>query len=130
MKKPSLAYLPWVIVASLIAMPGCGGNRSLQSVSISPASAGSTAQFTATGTYNQMPTSADITASATWCVGASDGVCAGNIAVGASVNAGLAQCLSGFTGTVTILAGKAGTSSGPDMGLPLKPFGAAQLNCP
>jgi hypothetical protein len=130
MRKPSLASVPWALIASMIVLSGCGGNRSLQAVSITPATANSTAQFTATGTYNQMPTTADITSSATWCVGSTSGQCAGNIAVEASVNAGLAQCLSGFTGTVTILAGKAGPPPGADVGFQLKPFGAAQLNCP
>ena len=130
MTAPSFALPSLIVGVLLVVLTGCGSDRSLQSVAVSPATASSTAQFTATGTYNQTPMSADITASATWCVGSSNGHCAGNIAVGASVNAGMAQCLAGFTGPVTILAGKAGTSAGPDMGVQLKPFGVAQLNCP
>src|ERR1700693_1850505 len=127
---------PWgfcllgVLLPITIVMLACGDNRSLQSVSLSPAAASSQAQFTATGIYNKMPSSVDITGSATWCIGSSSGVCAGNIAVHASVNAGLAQCLSGFTGTVTVLAGQSGPPPNPDVGFQLKPFGAAQLTCP
>jgi hypothetical protein len=121
-----------ILVAFIIAIAllGCGDNRSLQSVSISPAVANSSAQFTAIGMYNNMPNTVDITATTTWCVGSSSGICAGNIAVEATVNAGLAHCLSGFTGTVTILAGHAEPPPGADVGFQLKPFAAAQLNCP
>jgi hypothetical protein len=45
------------------------------------------------------------------------------------VNSGTAQCVPGFTGSVTILAGQSGSSMA-DKGAQLKPFGAAQLNCP
>jgi hypothetical protein len=72
----------------------------------------------------------DITTTTTWCVGSSSGVCAGNIIAGATVTSGTAQCLTGFTGSVTILAGKSGPVANPDSGPQLKPFGAAQLNCP
>jgi hypothetical protein len=130
MKKPLSSSLPGVLVALLMVLLGCGDNRSLQSVSISPTAASSKAQFTALGTYNTMPTSVDITGTTTWCIGSSNGVCAGNIAIEATVNAGLAQCLTGFTGTVTVLAGRSGPPPGPDIGNQLKPFGAAQLSCP
>jgi len=129
MKKPS-SSLAAVVPTLLIALLGCGDSRSLQSVSISPASASSSAQFAATGVYNKSPTSVDITATTTWCIGSSSGVCAGNINPGATVNAGLAQCVTGFTGSVTVLAGRGGTMANPDMGTQLKPFGSAQLNCP
>jgi|ERR1700722_1320188 len=121
---------PSILLSLTVVLLACSDNRSLQSVTISPTVAKSKAQFTATGVYNSMPTHVDITSTATWCVGSSNGLCAGNIAIEASVNAGLAQCLSGFTGTVTILAGQAGPSPGPDLGFQLKPFAMAQLNCP
>jgi hypothetical protein len=130
MKKLQLSSLPCVLVALTIVLLGCGDNRSLQSVNISPAVASSSAQFTATGIYNKTPTSVDITASTTWCVGSSSGVCDGNIVAGATVNSGMAACLTGFTGTVTILAGQSGAMANPDSGSQLKPFGTAQLNCP
>jgi hypothetical protein len=132
MKRPRPAFLRGVVLGVAAILLACGANnRSLQSVNISPAAATSSqAQFTATGVYNAMPTSVDITGTTTWCVGSSDGVCAGNIPTRVSVTAGLAQCLSGFSGTVTVLAGQAGPAPGPDVGSQLKPFGAAQLTCP
>jgi hypothetical protein len=124
-----------VISLSLILVTGglfsCGSSRSLQSVTVSPsAAANSPAQFTATGTYNASPTSVDITMSTTWCIGSSNGICDGNIAQGAMVSSGLAQCQPGFSGTVTVLAGQAGSVTMADQGSPLKPYGAAQLTCP
>ena|SRR5579863_1062177 len=127
-RRPS--SLLGVLFALTITLLACSDNRSLRSVTISPTVANSKAQLTATGLYNKPPTTVDITSTTTWCVGSSSGLCAGNIAIEANVNAGLAQCLSGFTGTVTILAGQAGPSPGPDLGFQLKPFGVAQLNCP
>jgi len=127
-KPPSL--LLGLLVTVAIALLACGDNRSLQSVDISPAVAASSAQFSAIGIYNKAPISVDITTTTTWCVGSSSGVCAGNINPGATVNSGLAQCVTGFTGTVTVLAGKSKSVAKPDSGAQLKPFGAAQLNCP
>ncbi|HZZ15195.1 MAG TPA: hypothetical protein VFE08_04455 [Candidatus Sulfotelmatobacter sp.] len=118
-----------VVPACIIALLSCGDNRSLQSVTLSPAVASSKAQFTATGTYNKTPTTVDITGNTTWCPGSSSGVCAGNILTGATVNAGVAQCVPGFTGSVTVLAGQT-VSAMADKGSQLKPFGVAQLNCP
>jgi len=128
--RPRPISLACTLLAISIIQLACGSNRSLQSVSISPAAAASQAQFTATGMYNASPTSVDITATTTWCIGSSNGVCDGNIAQHASVTAGLAQCLSGFSGTVTVLAGQPGPMGLPDQGFQLKPFGAAQLTCP
>ncbi len=129
--RPRPVSLVCTLLAISIVQLACGSNRSLQSVSISPAAAAnSQAQFAATGMYNAPPTSVDITASTTWCIGSSNGVCDGNIAQRASVTAGLAQCLSGFSGTVTVLAGQPGPMGLPDQGFQLKPFGAAQLTCP
>jgi hypothetical protein len=113
-------------------MLACGGNnRALQSVAVSPSAAtGPQAQLAATGIYNTMPTSVDITATTTWCIGSSNGICDGNIAQQAYVSGGLAQCNSGFSGTVTVLAGQKGPPPNPDEGYQLQPFGAAQLTCP
>ena len=110
---------------------GAGNDHSLQSVSVSPsAAASSQAQFTATGIYDTMPTSVDITGTTTWCIGSMSGLCASDVAMFAEVTAGLAQCSPGFSGTVTVLAGQAGPPPGPNQGSQLKPFGAAQLTCP
>ena len=70
---------------------GTASNRSLQSVSVSPSvAANSQAQFTATGIYNTMPTSVDITATTTWCIGSASGLCTADVAEFAEVTAGLA----------------------------------------
>jgi len=122
---------PIVVLLTLsIALFACGNSRKLQSVSVSPTTANSPAQFTATGIYNTMPNNVDITATTAWCIGSSNGVCDGNIVQGASVNKGLAQCLSGFSGTVTVLAGQPGPMGLPDQGNQLQPYGTAQLTCP
>ncbi len=130
--RPRPACLPGILLSISIALLACGGNsHTLQSVSVSPAAATSSqAQFTATGIYNTMPTSVDITGTTTWCIGSSNGVCDGNIAQFAYVTAGLAQCLPGFAGTVTVMAGQKGPTPGPDQGYQLQPFGTAQLTCP
>jgi outer membrane lipoprotein SlyB len=128
MKKRSCS-LAAVVLALTIALFACGSDRSLQSVSVSPTAAKSSAQFTATGIYNKSPSNVDITTATTWCIGASSGACVGNINAGATVNSGTAHCTPGFTGSVTILAGQV-SSAMADTGSQLKPFGAAQLNCP
>jgi hypothetical protein len=121
--------LSMILLTSILL--ACGSSHSLQTVTVSPATAASSqAQFTATGIYNSSPTSVDITASTTWCIGSTNGICDGNIAQGATVSAGLAQCLTGFSGTVTVLAGQSGAMTVADQGFPLKPYGAAQLTCP
>ncbi len=129
--KPRPACLLGLLLAIAIVLLACGAsNRSLQSVSVSPAAATSPAQFTATGIYSQMPTSVDITSTTTWCIGSMSGLCASDVAMFAEVTAGLAQCLTGSTGTVTVLAGQAGPPPGLNLGSQLQPFGAAQLTCP
>ncbi len=129
--RPRPSSLPGILLSISLALLACGSNnRSLQSVSVSPAVSSSQTQFTATGIYNTMPTSVDITTTTTWCIGSSNGVCDGNIVQRAYVSAGLAQCDQGFAGTVTVLAGQKGQTPGPDQGYQLQPFGAAQLTCP
>ncbi|MFZ0417035.1 MAG: hypothetical protein WAM04_02945 [Candidatus Sulfotelmatobacter sp.] len=120
-----------VLVAIAIVLLACGGsNRSLQSVSVSPTAATSPAQFTATGIYRQMPTSVDITSTTTWCIGSTSGLCSADVVAFAEVTAGLAECESGFSGTVTVLAGQAGPTPGVNQQAQLQPFGSAQLTCP
>ena len=126
-KLPPASHLCFLITIALFA---CGDNRSLQSVSTTPAVTRSKTQFTATGIYNQAPTSVNITNTVAWCVGSSNGICAGNIVPGATVNAGLALCIMGFAANVTILAGQSEAVMMPDTGPTLKPFGSAQLTCP
>lgn len=64
-----LLTITLVPIACVLLACGGGNNSSLQSVSVSPAAATSQAQFSATGIYNTMPTSVDITGTTTWCIG-------------------------------------------------------------
>ena len=125
-KLPPASHLCFLVTIT-IALFACGDNRSLQSVTITSATASAKTRFTATDIYNQAPTSVNITSTIAWCVGASNGICAGHIMPGAAVNAGLAQCVTGFTGNVTILAGQSGAVMMPDTAPNLNPFGTAQL---
>ena len=126
----------WVAIGlGFLAMLGCG-NSKLSSVNLSPAVAdaqnfpGGQVQFAATGTYSNSSKVVPLT-NVTWCIGSTTGMCNGNIVTSASVNAnGLAQCLPGATGTVTVIAGSGGRQSNPDGGRQLTVFGTAQLTCP
>ncbi len=127
----------WVLVGfALLGMLGCG-NSGITSVNVSPAvadaqnSPGGQVQFTAMGTIGGSSKQVPLT-KITWCVGTSTGGCNGNIAAAAFVSgSGLAQCVQGATGTVTIIAGTGGRPpSMPDEGAQLKVFGTAQLTCP
>ncbi len=130
--RPWPACLLGIILAISIVLLACGGsNHPLQSVAVTPAAASaSQAQFTATGAYNTMPTTADITSTTTWCIGSSSGLCSADVAPIAEVTAGLAQCAAGRSGTVTVLAGQPSNHPGVNQGYQLQPFGAAQLTCP
>jgi outer membrane lipoprotein SlyB len=126
----------WVAISlSFLGMLGCG-NSKLTSVSLNPAVAdahnfpGGQVQYTATGTYSSSSKVVRLT-NVTWCIGSTTGACNGNIATSASVDGhGLAQCLPGATGTVTVIAGSGGPQSLPDGGHQLAVFGTAQLTCP
>jgi hypothetical protein len=116
---------------------GCGNSHPLQNVILSPATADARnfpngqVQFTATGSVNGMPSQPLKSPQIFWCTGTSNGMCAGNIAQGASIDQnGLAQCNANFTGTVTVLAGTSVPSMNPDIGPQLKVFGLARLTCP
>ena len=134
--KPRRSFLSGILLAvtlqGQISLLACGGgnNHTLQSVSITPASAASQAQFTATGLYSTMPTSANITGTTTWCVGSSNGVCDGQVAIQVQLVAGAAQCLEGASGTFTVLAGQQSNLPGVGPGATLLPFGSAQITCP
>jgi hypothetical protein len=126
-----------LLVTSLLSF-GCGSGRQLKSVTLSPGTADAHSfangqvPFSATGKFSKPPSPQPLTGKdVTWCVGSSSGVCAGNINPGATVDQnGLAQCVPGFSGTATILAGKATLAMNPDRGAPMSIFGAAQLTCP
>jgi hypothetical protein len=126
----------WALTFVTISLAlGCGSNR-LTSVSVTPAVADARdfsngqVPFTASGTYSDSSRLVTVK-NLSWCVGSSSGRCNGNIASAATVNSnGVAQCLSGATGTVTVIAGTGGAVTMPDTGHQLTVFGTAQLTCP
>lgn len=126
-----------LLTLSLITL-GCGSDRRLQSVSLSPSKADARnfpsghVPFAATGTFSKPPSPQPLTSNeVTWCVGVSPGSCPGNIAVGATVDQnGLAQCNPSFVGTAIVMAGKMKPSMMPDQGSQMTVFGSAQLICP
>jgi hypothetical protein len=106
-----------------------GSNRVLQSVIVTPATAdaqsfpGGQVQFTATGNFSAPPTPVKPLAVSGWTSSAT------SVAT-VDINSGVAQCVSGASGTVTITAR---ASRGPDMPMPgtaVLVSGSAQLNCP
>jgi hypothetical protein len=120
------------------ASTGCGSSRTLQSVTLTPASADAKnypngqVRLVATGTFSKPPSPSPLTSSdVLWCAGAA-GACAGNIMPNVTVDQnGVAQCRPGFVGTATVLAGTKSTAmTMPDGGPQLKVFGAAQISCP
>ena len=129
-----------LLVLSLIAIAGCGGQgaRELISVNVTPSASDAQSfpngqvQFTAFGTFTQPPSPVQLTSQdVTWCIGDATGHCAGFINTGATVSpSGLAQCDSRFNGTFTVLAGKPELPGTPDLGAQLSIFGSAQLTCP
>jgi hypothetical protein len=99
-----LLFLIFILVAG--ALSGCGSNRQLQSLSISPASTaaqGGQAQFTATGQFSSMPTSVS-PASVSWSQSMPVFDPPNNMfGLGLSSQPFTAQCF-GFTGPITITA--------------------------
>ena len=133
--RPLFLALPLVT----LGIAGCGSGRQLQSVALTPASADARnfpngqVSFAANGAFSKPPSPVQLTSNdVTWCVGSNSGMCVGNINPGVTVDQnGLAQCVPGFTGTATVLAGTGSSSNmNPDGGSQLKIFGAAQLTCP
>jgi hypothetical protein len=132
--RPKLLLL---LALSLVAL-GCGSSRDLKSVAISPAAANAKdfpngqVAFTATGTFSKPPSPEKLTGmDVSWCVGDSQGRCVGNINPGITVDSnGIASCVSTFSGTATVLAGKTKSVMMPDGGSQMGVFGSAQLTCP
>ena len=132
MRKYGLSVFFPAVVAIAISL-ACGSSpppRILQSVSLSPPTAdaqGSPVQFTATGYFNDQPSSAKLLA-ANW------GACYQNQRTTAvSVNTdGLAQCAAGAVGTYTVWAWaeSAADSCGGNNGeVPANPCGGASVEC-
>ena len=132
------AFLFCCLLLLVLATATCGSSRQLQTVTLNPAVADARnfpngqVSFAATGAFSKPPSPVPLTSKdVMWCVGASDGTCAGNINTGATVDSnGVAQCLPGPARTVTILAGRGKASMNPDGSAQLTVFGAAQLTCP
>ncbi|HZW94375.1 MAG TPA: hypothetical protein VFF64_15600 [Candidatus Eremiobacteraceae bacterium] len=119
---------------------GCGmsssnSNRILQSMTISPAVADAQdfpdnqVQFTATGTFNEAPSPAQLTFMAPYT--GSWGISSTSADVIATIDqTGLADCVSGAAGTVTVFAlVNANSATGTGMtGVAVR--GVASLTCP
>ena len=128
-----------VIVAVLVACcVGCGGmgsspNRVLESMTLSPSSADAQTfpqnqvQFTATGIFSRPPSPATVPFvapySGSWSVSDT------NVA---TINqSGLAQCISGASGTVTVMAtASSNSATSPGTGTAVAVSGTAMLTCP
>lgn len=127
-----------LLFTSVLISFGCGSGSQLRSVSVSPSAADAKnfangqVQFSAVGTFNNSSMPQPLNNNQiTWCVGTSAGICAGNINAGVTVTPnGVAACVPTFSGTATILAGKANPPMNPDGGAQMTVFGAAQLTCP
>jgi len=127
------------VAALALETLGCGSsnmnsNRVLQSMAITPANADAQnfpngqVQFTATGTFNKAPSPAQVTFqppyTGTWSL---MGASAANIAT--ISQAGLAQCIAGAAGTVTVSAvASSNSATGPAMSTAVT--GSTTLTCP
>jgi hypothetical protein len=134
-----IRLLGWLLILGLVTVGvlGCGTSRNLTAVNVSPSSADAqdfadgVVQFTATGTFNVQPHTAQLGGNdIIWCIGTSQGICNESV-FGANIDDnGAAKCDPTFRGTVTVLAGKT-KISGPVPGtVPLEVFGSAKLTCP
>lgn len=96
-----------VFVLAIGAFTGCGSNRQLQSLSVSPASTaaqGGQAQFTATGQFSSMPTSVSPASVSWWQSPPIIDPPSNMFGLGLTSQPFTAQCF-GFTGmTITITA--------------------------
>ncbi len=131
------ASLLLVVVVISAQYLGCGAmyssqNRVLQSIAVMPASADAQSfsmgqvQFTATGTFSQPPSPATVPFTDPY----SGGWTTSNPNIAKINQSGLAQCLSGASGTVTVTA-TASSNSATGMGqMSTAVLGMARLTCP
>jgi len=131
---------PVFVLILLIVMAlnflACGGGetpRQLLSVTVTPSTATASdfpngmVQFTATGMFSRAPSPAIVNPTE-WQLAPSNTYPTDAVSMTTS---GVAQCKSGFAGTVTIQGGGLVCPSNPMMGIPCHPvFGTAQLTCP
>lgn len=95
-----------VFILAIGALSGCGSNRQLQSLSVSPASTaaqGGQAQFTATGQFSSMPTSVSPASVSWWQSPPVIDPPSNMFGLGLTTQPVTARCL-GFTGPITITA--------------------------
>jgi len=133
----SRGLVPLLLMLAFLSL-SCGSSRQLNSISVNPATADAQkfpngqVQFTATGTFNMAPTTVT-PLSVTWCPQATCGV-GTPVNVGVSIDGnGLAQCVSSFSGTVTIVAEaprNPGAMITPMSGMNGMVSGTAQITCP
>lgn len=101
----NLLFLVFILAVGVLI--GCGSNRQLQSLSVSPASTaaqGGQAQFTATGQFSSMPTSVSPASVSWWQSPPIIDPPSNMFGLGLTTQPFTAQCL-GFTGmTITITA--------------------------
>jgi len=101
-----LCNLFFVFILAVGALSGCGSNRQLQSLSVSPASTtaqGGQAQFTATGQFSSMPTSVSPASVSWWQSRPVVDPPSAMFGLGITNQPFTAQCF-GFTGPITITA--------------------------
>ena len=125
----------FVLAVLLVATIGCGSmnstsNRVLQSMTLTPANADAQTtqgqvQFTAMGTFSMAPSPAPVPFvspyTGTWSTS--------DMNIATITQAGLARCVSGATGTVTINA-IASSNSGRGTQMSTAVSSSAKLTCP
>jgi hypothetical protein len=126
-----IAAMGWLIVFSTACGSSSTQNRVLTSMSVSPANADASnfangqVQFTATGTFTMPPSPAPVTFTAPY----SGSWLSSDSNIATISQQGLAQCVSGASGSVTINAVASSNSAhGTQMSTAVQ--GTATLNCP
>lgn len=135
--SPLNTCLLLVVVVVATQSVGCGAmyssqSRVLQSIAVMPASADAKSspmgqvQFTATGTFSQPPSPAPVPFADPY----SGGWTTSNPNIAKINQSGMAQCISGASGTVTVTA-TASSNSATGMGqMSTAVLGTARLMCP
>ena len=132
----SLAALCLIMLTS----PGCGANRQLQSIAVTPATAsaqdfsGGNVQFSAVGNYSGGSPAQGPISAIQWCASPGPGTCVSqNVKPGVTISqTGLAHCDAGSAGTWTINADSPpvqASQPGGEFGASIV-VGSATLTCP
>lgn len=125
----SLLIVVVVIAAQAVGCGAMNSNRVLQSMAITPSNATAQMgqmQFTATGTFSKPPSPAPVPFvdpySGSWAIS--------NLKIATISQSGLAKCISGASGTVTVTA-IASSNSATGMGqMSTAVQGSTKLTCP